>query len=74
MILSLCSRNFKRGVIVFFDKKVTAHRMAILMSLINLKCGELHGNLSQQQRQEAYDSFAAGTELCVFRLLDYVMF
>ena len=64
MILSLCTRNFKRGTIVFFDKKVTAHRMAILMGLSSLKCGELHGNLSQQQRQDAYDDFAAGVCVC----------
>lgn len=63
MILSLCTRNFKRGTIVFFDKKQDAHRMFIIMSLLGMNCGELHGNLSQQQRLQAYDDFDSGTQL-----------
>lgn len=60
MILTLCSKFYRRGTIVFFDKKQQAHRMYILMQLLDINCGELHGNLSQQQRLEAYDKFGCG--------------
>jgi ATP-dependent RNA helicase DDX27 len=60
MILSLVTTTFKRGVIVFFGKKQQAHRMCIIMSLLGLNCGELHGNLTQQQRLDAFEDFAEG--------------
>lgn len=47
--IALCSRTFKSNVIVFFKKKVDAHRMKILFSLLGLEAAELHGNMSQVQ-------------------------
>jgi hypothetical protein len=36
-------------VIVFFKRKVDAHRMKILFSLMGIEAAELHGNLTQVQ-------------------------
>jgi ATP-dependent RNA helicase DDX27 len=60
MLLSILSRTFKEKVIVFFDTKVNAHRMMILAGLCGVKCGELHGNLTQTQRLEALEAFKDG--------------
>ena len=60
MLLSLCTTTFKKGVIAFFDRKQAAHRMYLLMHFLGLRVGELHGNLSQQQRSVAYDNFKSG--------------
>ena len=61
MVLSLVTKHFKRGVIVFFDKKQQAHHMFLIMQLLGLNCTELHGNLSQTQRLDAYEKFGSGT-------------
>jgi hypothetical protein len=61
MLLSLCTTNFKKGVIVFFDRKQAAHRMCLLMQFLGMKAGELHGNMSQQQRLDAYEAFKSGS-------------
>ena len=44
-------------MICFFDTKVVAHRMMIVAGLCGIKCGELHGNLTQTQRLEALEAF-----------------
>jgi len=58
MLLALLTRTFPKQTIVFFDTKVVAHRMMILCGLCGIKCTELHGNLTQQQRLTALDEFA----------------
>jgi ATP-dependent RNA helicase DDX27 len=60
MLLSVCTSTFKKGVIAFFERKQAAHRMYLLMHFLGLRVGELHGNLSQQQRTDAYDNFKKG--------------
>jgi ATP-dependent RNA helicase DDX27 len=57
MLLALLTRTFAQQTIVFFDTKVTAHRLMILCGLCGIKCTELHGNLTQQQRLTALDDF-----------------
>jgi len=49
MLVELCHSIFTRRVIVFFRSKAFAHRMRIIFGLLNLKAGELHGSLSQEQ-------------------------
>jgi ATP-dependent RNA helicase DDX27 len=57
ILLSLLTRTFKKRVICFFDTKVVAHKMMIIAGLCGIKCGELHGNLTQTQRLEALEAF-----------------
>ena len=60
MLLAILTRTFTKQVIVFFDMKTTAHRLMILCGLLGIKCTELHGNLTQQQRLTALEDFRAG--------------
>jgi ATP-dependent RNA helicase DDX27 len=34
---------------VFLQTKIQCHRLHILLGLLGINCGELHGNLSQTQ-------------------------
>ena len=49
MLVTLCRFYFTSRVIIFFRSKAFAHRMRIIFGLLNLKAGELHGSLSQEQ-------------------------
>jgi ATP-dependent RNA helicase DDX27 len=49
LLVALCKRTFKSGVIIFFRSKKLAHQMRIMFSLLDMKCEELHGDLSQEQ-------------------------
>jgi len=44
---------------LFTQTKKQAHRMHILLGLMGLRVGELHGNLSQAQRLEALRYYQA---------------
>ena len=48
-------RTFTTKTIVFFDTKVLAHRLNIVLGLAGIKAAELHGNLAMTQRLEALD-------------------
>jgi ATP-dependent RNA helicase DDX27 len=61
IVCSLLSRSFPSGVIVFTRTKRVAHRLMILLSLLGMKCGELHGDLTQRQRLEALENFREAT-------------
>jgi len=50
---ALRMRTFTDHVMLFTQTKKQAHRMHILLGLLGLQVGELHGNLSQTQRLEA---------------------
>lgn len=57
LLLSLCTKLFRRQCIIFFRSKAAAHQMRILFGLCGLKAGELHGNLSQEQRLASLEAF-----------------
>lgn len=49
LLVALCKRSFKSGVIIFFRSKKLAHQMRIMFSVLGMKCDELHGDLTQEQ-------------------------
>lgn len=49
LLVSLCKRSFKSSVIIFLRSKKLAHQMRIVFGLLNLRAGELHGDLTQEQ-------------------------
>ncbi|XP_073415411.1 probable ATP-dependent RNA helicase DDX27 [Dendrobates tinctorius] len=54
---ALLTRTFQDHVMLFTQTKKQAHRMHILLGLMGIRVGELHGNLSQTQRLEALRRF-----------------
>ncbi|EIN13726.1 DEAD-domain-containing protein [Punctularia strigosozonata HHB-11173 SS5] len=61
ILVALCKRTFKSGVIIFFRSKKLAHQMRIVFSLLYMKCAELHGDLTQEQRLKALQQFRDGS-------------
>ncbi|XP_006003201.1 probable ATP-dependent RNA helicase DDX27 [Latimeria chalumnae] len=57
IVTALLTRTFTDHVMLFTQTKKQAHRTHILLGLMGLKVGELHGNLSQTQRLEALRRF-----------------
>ncbi|KAJ8259277.1 hypothetical protein COCON_G00182890 [Conger conger] len=57
IVAALLTRTFQDHVMLFTQTKKQAHRMHILLGLMGLKVGELHGNLSQTQRLESLRRF-----------------
>ena len=55
--MSVLTQLYKERTIVFFKTKKMCHRMAIILGLLGLKACELHGNLSQTQRIQAFIDF-----------------
>lgn len=60
LLLSLCLRTFKQQVIIFVRSKKLAHQLRIIFGLLGLRAGELHGDLSQDQRLQSLQSFKDG--------------
>ncbi|KAL9716227.1 nucleolar DEAD-box protein required for synthesis of 60S ribosomal subunit [Leucoagaricus gongylophorus] len=60
MVITLCKRTFKHRAIVFLRSKKLAHQMRIVFGLLGMKCEELHGDLSQEQRLRALQLFRDG--------------
>ncbi|CBJ29130.1 DEAD box helicase [Ectocarpus siliculosus] len=60
ILLSLLTRTFKTKTIVFFDTKILAHRLNIVLGIAGIRAAELHGNLAMTQRLEALDRFKSG--------------
>ena len=59
-LLALCTRTFKTKSIIFVRSKKLAHQLHIVFQLFNLSAAELHGDLSQEQRLTALQSFRDG--------------
>ncbi|PWN33569.1 DEAD-domain-containing protein [Meira miltonrushii] len=60
LLLSLCMRTFKNQVIIFVRSKKLAHQLRIIFGLVGLSAGELHGDLSQEQRLQSLQGFRDG--------------
>ncbi|CAN6674441.1 ATP-dependent RNA helicase Drs1p [Trichomonascus vanleenenianus] len=58
-VLAHLLKKFDRNqrVIVFVGRKEMAHRLRIILGLLDLKIGELHGSLSQEQRLKSIAAF-----------------
>lgn len=57
IVAALLTRTFADHVMLFTQTKKQAHRLHIVLGLMGLRVGELHGNLSQAQRLEALRRF-----------------
>lgn len=57
ILASLICRTFHDHCMVFVQTKKQAHRLHILLGLLGCRAGELHGNLTQQQRLESLKKF-----------------
>ncbi|KAJ9585565.1 hypothetical protein L9F63_002641, partial [Diploptera punctata] len=57
ILAALVCRTFRDHTMVFVQTKKQAHRIHILLGLLAVKVGELHGNLTQPQRLEALRRF-----------------
>lgn len=57
LLAALVCRTFRSSCMVFVQTKKQAHRIHILLGLLGVKVGELHGNLTQPQRLEALQKF-----------------
>ncbi|KAF9229305.1 DEAD-domain-containing protein, partial [Gyrodon lividus] len=60
LLVTLCKRTFKQGVIIFFRSKKLAHQIRVVFGLLGMKAEELHGDLSQEQRLTALQLFRDG--------------
>lgn len=62
MLAALICRNFNQRIIVFFETKKDAHRFYVLLTLLDptLTVCELHGDLTQPQRESALQRFTNG--------------
>lgn len=56
-LAALICRTFHDHCMIFVQRKYQAHRLHILLGLLGIKAGELHGNLTQQQRLESLKQF-----------------
>ncbi|XP_076603079.1 putative ATP-dependent RNA helicase DDX27 isoform X2 [Chaetodon auriga] len=52
VVAALLTRTFQDHVMCFTQTRKQAHRLHILLGLMGMKVGELHGELSQNQRLE----------------------
>lgn len=57
LLAALVCRTFHDHCMIFVQTKKQAHRLHILLGLLGVKVGELHGNLTQPQRLDALKKF-----------------
>ncbi|KAM3137651.1 hypothetical protein pb186bvf_010265 [Paramecium bursaria] len=56
-LIHLLTERFNKKAIIFAKTRHQCHRLAMLFQFNNLQACELHGNLSQQQRLQAFSDF-----------------
>ena len=52
--------DFQQRTIIFFRQKKEAHRIRVVLGLLGIRAGELHGSLTQEQRITAVNDFRDG--------------
>ena len=57
MLASLVCRTFRDHTMIFIQTKAQCHRLHIMLGLLGVRVGELHGNMSQPQRLETLKRF-----------------
>ena len=57
ILAALVQRKFNDKCIVFVRTKSDCHKICLLLNLLDIKAGELHGSLSQTQRLEKLNEF-----------------
>ncbi|KAI5124654.1 hypothetical protein M0805_004262 [Coniferiporia weirii] len=60
LLVALCKRTCRQGVIVFYRSKKLAHQMRVVFGILGMKADELHGDLTQEQRLRALQLFRDG--------------
>eukprot|EP00968_Pinguiococcus_pyrenoidosus_P007655 scaffold517_cov255-Pinguiococcus_pyrenoidosus.AAC.29 len=60
ILAALLKRTFTQKVMVFFDTKSEAHYARVLLGLLDVRCAELHGNVTQTARLQALQNFKDG--------------
>jgi len=56
-IVHLIENEIDKRAIIFFKTKRDCHRIAILLGVLGKKICELHGNMSQMERVQAFEDF-----------------
>merc|ERR1712106_670858 len=57
LLAALVCRTFRDHSMVFIQTKAQCHRLHIVLGLLGVRVGELHGNMSQPQRMETLQRF-----------------
>ncbi|ODN02868.1 putative ATP-dependent RNA helicase DDX27 [Orchesella cincta] len=69
ILCSLIVRTFHSKTMIFVPTKKIAHRLHIILGLLGIRIGELHGDLSQLQRLDSLKRFQ-GSEFDVLIVTD----
>lgn len=60
IVASLVQRNFSMHTLVFVRTKVHCHRLNIVLGLLEIRSGELHGDMKQKDRLDSLRRFKKG--------------
>ena len=76
-VTALVKRTFREHCLVFIQTKRQAHRMHIVLGLMGIRVGELHGNLTQPQvrvklsrREHQWSRYAELSCFCCKKILE----
>lgn len=61
ILLALITRVCLQRTMVFVQTKKQCHRFSVLFNLLEISAGELHGAISQEQRNATMDEFRSGS-------------
>lgn len=59
-LLHICNKLYTNRAIIFFSRKVDAHRARVILGLLGLSARELHGSLNQTERVANIEAFRTG--------------